>query len=101
MQPAEGKAENIQKQIQPAGTWNLQQADMVRCAFSIATEQYHYDSYDLLLEQKVIGSAQKGNAVVTLHLYFEPITNLKVRLKKDGRELAILHLEENGMLLAE
>ncbi len=101
MQPAEGKADNIQKQIQPAGTWNLQQADMVRCAFSIATEQYHYDSYDLLLEQKVIGSAQKGNAVVTLHLYFEPITNLKVRLKKDGRELAILHLEENGMLLAE
>lgn len=101
MQPAEGKAENIQKQIQQVGTWNLQQADMVRCAFSIATEQYHYDSYDLLLEQKVIGSAQKGNAVVTLHLYFEPITNLKVRLKKDGRELAILHLEENGMLLAE
>lgn len=101
MQPAEGKADNIQKQIQPAGTWNLQQADMVRCAFSIATEQYHYDSYDLLLEQKVIGSAQKGNAVVTLHLYFEPITNLKVRLKKDGRELAILHLEENGMLLAK
>lgn len=80
MQPAEGKAENIQKQIQQVGTWNLQQADMVRCAFSIATEQYHYDSYDLLLEQKVIGSAQKGNAVVTLHLYFEPITNLKVRL---------------------
>lgn len=101
MQPAEGKAENIQKQIQQAGTWNLQQADIVRCAFSIATEQYHYDSYDLLFEQKVIGSAQKGNAVVTLHLYFEPITNLKVRLKKDGRELAILHLEENGMLLAE
>ena len=101
MQPAEGKAENIQKQIQQVGTWNLQQTDMVRCAFSIATEQYHYDSYDLLLEQKVIGSAQKGNAVVTLHLYFEPITNLKVRLKKDGRELAILHLEENGMLLAE
>ena len=101
MQPAEGKADNIQKQIQQVGTWNLQQADMVRCAFSIATEQYHYDSYDLLLEQKVIGSAQKGNAVVTLHLYFEPITNLKVRLKKDGRELAILHLEENGMLLAE
>ena len=101
MQPAEGKAENIQKQIQQVGTWNLQQTDMVRCAFSIATEQYHYDSYDLLLEQKVIGLAQKGNAVVTLHLYFEPITNLKVRLKKDGRELAILHLEENGMLLAE
>ena len=101
MQPAEGKADNIQKQIQQAGTWNLQQTDIVRCAFSIATEQYHYDSYDLLLEQKVIGSAQKGNAVVTLHLYFEPITNLKVRLKKDDRELAILHLEENGMLLAE
>lgn len=101
MQPASGTAEVLQKPTQQAGTWRLEKVDTIRSSFFITAEQYDYDSYDLLLEETVIGSAQKGNAVTTLHLYFEPITNLKVRLQKEGRALAILYLQQNGMLLAE
>ncbi len=98
MKPASGTIQTQQKQYEQVGKWNIQQSDSVRYAFFITTQQYQYDSYDLMIDNTIIGTAKKGEMVVALHLYFQPITHLKVRLKKEGRELAILYLEENGTL---
>ena len=98
MKPASGTIQTQQKQYEQVGKWNIQQSDSVRYAFFITTQQYQYDSYDLMIDNTIIGTAKKGEIIVALHLYFQPITHLKVRLKKEGRELAILYLEENGTL---
>lgn len=98
MKSASGTIQTQQKQYEQIGKWNIQQSDSIRYAFFITTQQYQYDSYDLMIDNTVIGTAKKGEMVVALHLYFQPITYLKVRLKTEGRELAILYLEENGTL---
>lgn len=98
MKPASGTAQTQQKQAKQVGNWNIQQSDSVRYAFFITTQQYQYDSYDLMVDNTIVGSAKKGETIVALHLYFQPISHLKVRLKTEGRELAILYLEENGTL---
>ena len=81
------------------GTWNIEQLDNLRDTFRIETEQYQYDAYDLIVNGIVIGTAKKGETITTLHLYFEPISNLQLRLKKENRELVKLYLGENGVLL--
>ena len=98
MKPASGIAQTQQKQAKQVGNWNIQQSDSVRYAFFITTQQYQYDSCDLMVDNTIVGSAKKGETIVALHLYFQPISHLKVRLKTEGRELAILYLEENGTL---
>nr|WP_243151806.1 TolC family protein [Clostridium sp. MD294] len=101
MKPASGTAQIQQKQSKQIGTWNIQQYDSIIYAFFITTQQYQYDSYDLMVDNTVVGSAKKGDMIVALHLYFQPISHLKVRLKTEGRELAILYLEQNGTLWTE
>lgn len=99
MKPAEGTAPVVQqKQQQQVGVWNIQQEDSLRYQFSVVTQQYAYDSYDLMANDVVIGSANKGEQIVTLQLYFSPISNLQVRLKKEGRELAKLYLQQDNTL---
>ncbi len=99
MKKAYGKVAPEKQQQYEKGSWNIKQLDNLRDTFYIETEQYHYDAYDLIANNIVIGTAKKGEAITALHLYFEPISNLQLRLKKENKELVKLYLDENGVLL--
>lgn len=93
MKKADGSYEKeIERNLNNEGHWMLEDVDSLRQKFSITPlPSYEYDSFQVLMDTSVIAEKRKGDSLISLKLYFNPISKISVKLMKSGVEVKTLY----------
>ena len=78
-----------------AGTWKVT-AKGLKSVFSISSQEFAYDSFELYSQDKMIGKGTPEKGVSHLSSTFGDTSGFTVKLYSAGEELAVLKVETTG-----